>query len=318
MNTFWTICRNHWRTCISVLALMGATTSASAATYLLPPPGDNVVGFSHYAFIQPGQTLQDIARANDIGYYDIIQANPHINPEDVKPWEKIFIASTYILPDAPRTGIVVNTASLRLYYYPPNSNKVVTFPAGMGAQGMATPTGQFHIIEKMDHPAWYVPASELQTLAKQGTYYPKVVPPGPENPLGEYGLRLNARTYLIHGTNTPPTIGRRASAGCLHLFPEDILSLFNQVDVGTQVNIVDQPFKAALVGNTVYFQAYQPLHEDRIYWGDNPKSIWQGVINQATAGATSPAQIDWQKAQDMVFAQTGIVEPIGALAPNAG
>lgn len=318
MNTFWTSCRKRWVSHLGLLACMGYATSAAAASYLLPPPGDNVVGFSHYAFIQPGQTLQDVARANDIGYYDIIQANPHINPEDVKPWEKILIASTYILPDAPRNGIVINTASLRLFYYPPNSNQVVTFPAGMGMQGMATPTGQFHVIEKMDHPSWYVPASEMAAMAKEGMYLPKVMPPGPENPLGEYALRLNARTYLIHGTNTPPTIGRRASAGCLHLFPEDILSLFNQVDVGTQVNIVDQPFKAALVGNTVYFQAYQPLHEDRIFWGNNPTSVWKGVINQTVADTNVPAQIDWQKAQDMVLAQTGIVQPIGTLAANAG
>jgi len=314
MNTFWTRCRHYWKTSITCLTLLSSSSGAMAATYLLPPPGDNLVGFSHYAFIQPGQTLQDVARANDIGYYDIIQANPHINPEDVKPWEKIFIPSTYILPDVPRTGIVVNTASLRLFYYPDHSNQVVTFPAGMGMQGMATPTGQFHIIEKMDHPSWYVPASEMAAMAKQGMYLPKVMPPGPENPLGEYALRLNARTYLIHGTNMPPTIGRRASAGCLHLFPEDILSLFNQVDVGTSVNIVNQPFKATLVGNAVYFQAYQPLHEDRIFWGTNPTSVWQGVIHQALAGTNTSAQIDWLKAQDMVLAQTGVVQQIGTLS----
>lgn len=314
MNHLWTNCRRYSLAALGAVACLYYAASASAATYLLPPPGDNVLGFSHYAFIQPGQTLQDVARANDIGYYDIIQANPHINPEDVKPWEKILIASTYILPDAPREGIVVNTASLRVFYYPPNSNTVETFPAGMGMQGQATPTGQFHIIEKMDHPAWYVPAGEMTAMAKEGMYLPKVMPAGPENPLGEYALRLNKRTYLIHGTNTPPTVGRRASAGCLHLFPEDILSLFNQVDVGTSVNIVDQPFKAALVGDTVYFQAYQPLHEDRIFWGTNPKAIWQNVINQTIAGVNPAPQIDWQKAQDMVQAQTGVVEPIGTTA----
>lgn len=313
MDHLWTTWRRNGIATISAMACLYYASTAAAATYLLPPPGDNVMGFNHYAFIQPGQTLQDVARANDIGYYDIIQANPTINPEDVKPWEKILIASTYILPDAPREGIVVNTASLRVFYYPPDSNKVETFPAGMGMQGQATPTGQFHIIEKMDHPAWYVPAGEMAAMAKEGMYLPKVMPAGPENPLGEYALRLNKRTYLIHGTNTPPTVGRRASAGCLHLFPEDILSLFNQVDVGTSVNIVDQPFKAALVGDTVYFQAYQPLHEDRIFWGNNPKDIWQNVINQTITGVNPAPQIDWQKAQDMVQAQTGVVEPINAV-----
>ncbi len=314
MNTFWTLCHRRWIKYVTAFAALSSAATASAATYLLPPPGDNLIGFSHYTFIQSGQTLQDVARANDIGYYDIIQANPTINPEDVKPWEKILIPSTYILPDAPQTGIVINTASLRLFYYPPNSNTVQTFPAGMGMQGMATPTGQFHIIEKMDHPAWYVPASEMAEMAKQGMYLPKVMPAGPENPLGEYALRLNKRTYLIHGTNTPATVGRRASAGCLHLFPEDILSLFKQVDVGTSVNIVDQPFKATLVGNTVYFQAYQPLREDRVYWGNNPTSVWQGVIQQTLTNTNPPAQIDWQKAQAMVSEQTGVVQPIGYLA----
>lgn len=154
----------------------------------------------------------------------------------------------------------------------------------------------------------------MAMMAKQGMYLPKVMPSGPENPLGDYELRLNRRTYLLHGTNTPATVGRRASAGCLHLFPEDIQSLFTQVDVGTSVNIVDQPFNAALVGDTVYFQAYQPLHEDRIFWGNNPTSVWQNVINQTIAGVNPAPQVDWQKAQDMVQAQTGVVEPISIAA----
>lgn len=318
MNSLWTQLSKRIPRMFIAPVLLGLASAATAATYTLPPPGDNVIGYNHYTFIKAGQTLQDVARSYDIGYYEIIQANPHIDPENVKPWEKITIPSTYILPDAPREGIVINVAELRVYYFPENSNQVMTFPAGIGMQGMATPVGNYHIIEKMDHPDWYVPASEFAMMAKQGMYLPKVVPAGPENPLGDYALRLNARTYLIHGTNTPATIGRRASAGCLHLFPEDILSLFNQTSVGTPVAIVDQPYKATLAGDTLYFQAYQPLYEDKKAWGDNPQSVWKGVINQALAGVTTNPQVDWQKAQSMVYAGQGMVQSVGTLSTAQG
>jgi len=284
---------------------------AQAKTYILPPPGDSLIGNVSYDYIKPGEDIKKLARENDIGYYEILQANPHINPEKTYGWQQFTIPGAYLLPDTPKTGIVVNIAELRLYYYPDRTNKVVTYPIAIGMYGMETPTGNFHIIERMDHPKWYVPQSELKEMAKQGIYLPKVMPSNPENPLGYYGLRLSKRTYLFHGTNVPPTVGRRASAGCMHMYPENIKALFDSVEVGTPVTIVDQPFKAAWVGETLYFQAVTPLYEDRKAWGGNYVPIYKKAIADAVAQTDAKVDIDWDRVRQMLVEPDGIPQPIG-------
>lgn len=300
----------------SLITLLTLPMIAQAQTYQLPPPGVDLIGKVTYGYIKPKQDIKQFAREHNIGYYEVLQANPHINPQKTYDWQKFTIPTEYLLPDAPKQGIVVNIAELRLYYYPPNSNKVITYPVAIGMFGMETPTGKFHVIERLDHPKWYVPKSELADMAKKGIYLPKVMDSNEQNPLGYYGLRLNARTYLFHGTNVPPTVGRRASAGCMHMYPENIKALFDVVTVGTQVNIIDQPFKAALVGNTLYFQAVRPLYEDRQQWGGNYTAIYKKAINDAVAKANAKVDIDWNKVQQMLKEPNGIPEPIGHIVAS--
>lgn len=284
-----------------------------ADTYLLPLPGNDLIGKIQYAFLKPSEDIKQLAHRTDIGYYEILQANPTINPDKTYSWQKFTIPSAYLLPNTEKKGIVVNIAELRLYYYPENSNTVITYPVaiGMHGTGTGTPTGQFTIIEKLDHPRWYVPKSILVEMQKEAVYLPTVMEPGPENPLGEYGLRLNARTYLFHGTNIPPTVGRRASAGCMHLYPKDIKALYDNVSERTPVTIVDEPFKVGWVNGTLYFQAVQPLYEDREMWSGNYKAIYKKVIQDALQDTNQPVNVDWKKVSEMVKEATGIPEPIG-------
>jgi L,D-transpeptidase ErfK/SrfK len=298
---------------LTVLALSALPLLSYAAEYTVPPPGMSMIGHINTGYIKPGENIWQLARESDIGFYEILQANPHVNPQRTYPWQQLTIPTAFLLPDAPRQGIVVNIAELRLYYYPENTNKVYTYPVAIGMQGMATPVGQYPIIEKIDHPKWYVPKGELAEMAKQGIYLPKVMDSNEENPLGYYALRLSKRTYLLHGTNTPPTVGRRASAGCMHLYPEDIKALFDRTDVGETVTIVDQPFIANWVGDTLYFQAVQPLHEDLVNWSLNEREHYTHVINDAAAQVKGKVVIDWAKVKQMMIEPNGIPEPIGHL-----
>lgn len=282
-----------------------------AAQYTLPPPGMSMIGQTNTGYIKPGENIWQFARESDVGFYEILQANPHVNPQRTYPWQQLTVPTAFLLPKAPRQGIVVNIAELRLYYYPENTNKVYTYPVAIGMQGMSTPVGQYPIIEKMDHPKWYVPKSELVEMAKQGMYLPKVMDSNDDNPLGYYALRLSKRTYLLHGTNTPPTVGRRASAGCMHLYPEDIKALFDSTDVGEMVTIVDQPYIADWVGNTLYFQAVRPLHEDLVSWALDERQHYMQVIKEAAAQANGKVSIDWDKVKQMMVEPNGIPQPIG-------
>jgi L,D-transpeptidase ErfK/SrfK len=296
-----------WLTMVLLsMGLAATATTASAATYQLPLPADSVIGQIQTVHAQPGLSLDDIARQYDIGYYEILEANPHVNPQNIKPYETITIPSQFILPNTPREGIVVNLAELRLYYYPPGTHTVQTYPIGIGMQGSNTPVGQYYIIEKEKNPVWYVPKQVQSAMIQQGWLLPRSVPAGPNNPLGDYAMRLNIPSYLIHGTNVPPTIGRRASAGCMHMFPEDIAYLFPQIALNTPVTIINQPFKAGWAGTQLYFQAREPLHEDKRTILSNYSSLWNQAIQNAIAGITPPPAINWQTVKQAGAEQSGI------------
>ncbi|MBY0544970.1 MAG: L,D-transpeptidase family protein [Gammaproteobacteria bacterium] len=297
-----------------LLAAVGLSSmlTAEAATYKMPLPGDTVIGHVQIAYAQPGQTIDDVARQYDIGYYEILAANPHVNPQNLLPYQKLVIPTQFILPNADYAGIVVNIAELRLYYFEPGSNLVQTYPVAIGMEGSGTPVGEYTIIEKITHPDWHVPAQVQAEMIKQGMLLPKVMPAGPDNPLGDYALRLNNYSYLIHGTNVPATIGRRASAGCMHMFPEDISYLFPQVPNHTQVTIVDQPFSAGWSGNQLYFKALQPLHEERTNMAFSYSRHWNDAIQLAIAGMSPKPPIQWSVVKRVGGEQTGIPEVISA------
>jgi len=202
-------------------------------------------------------SLIEIARKFGLGYNEISDANPQIDPFLPGAGASVKIPTLWILPDVPSyEGIIINLSEMRLYYFfnQEGSRLVTTFPIGIGIEGSNTPVGQYKIIEKIVKPSWNVPES----IRKEKPYLPKVVPPGPDNPLGSHALRLSLSNYLIHGTNLPWGIGRRVSHGCIRLYPEDIPKLFRLVSVGTKVNIVRQPLKLGIKGERVYVE----LHKD--------------------------------------------------------
>jgi L,D-transpeptidase ErfK/SrfK len=206
--------------------------------------------------IKADDSFPEIARRYDIGFGAITAANPGVDPFVPEPGRRIVLPTEWILPDAPiRKGIVINIAEMRLFVFSHNgSQPVATFPIGIGDQGNETPVGRFTVIEKIRNPAWYVPES----IRKEEPDLPAVVPPGPDNPMGSHALRLSNPTVLIHGTNRPWGIGTRNSHGCIRLYQEDIALLFGMVGRGTPVAIVNQPVKAAAIGDRIYLE----VHDD--------------------------------------------------------
>ena len=209
-----------------------------------------VIGRMYFTRVQNEETLRDIARAYDLGYDDIAAANPGVDPWTPEEGERVILPLAHVLPDAPREGIVINLAARRLFYFPPAAEgepqQVVTHPIGIGREGWSTPLGKTEVAQKQVSPPWTVPASIRRERAAEGDPLPAVVPPGPDNPLGSHALRLGWSSILIHGTNKPAGIGMRVSHGCIQLYPEDIVTLYADVAVGTPVTVVDQPY---LVGN---------------------------------------------------------------------
>ncbi|MAR74677.1 MULTISPECIES: L,D-transpeptidase family protein [Halomonas] len=234
--------------------------------YPLPEEG-NVIGDTYRITVDDrGDTLLDIARRHNLGYREIVRANPDVSLWIPGEGTEVTIPGRFILPDAERTGIVINIAELRLYYYPEvddgETPRVETYPIGIGREGFGTPLGVTETTMNIENPAWYPPESVQREARARGEKAPSVVPPGPDNPLGDHAIILGFDGYLIHGTNQPDGIGMRASRGCIRMFPEDIESIFDRVPPNTQVQIVNQPIKIGWEEEQPLVQAFPPLEEE--------------------------------------------------------
>jgi len=223
-------------------------------------PAEPVVGSVKHYKIADKESLLEVARKFDLGFNAIVAANPKLDPWIPPAGTPVAIPTAWILPDLPEgSGIVINISELRLYCFPRKpSGSVVTFPLGIGDQGRETPVGSYTVVEKIQGPAWHVPKS----IRSEYPQLPKIVPPGPDNPLGSHALRLSRAGILVHGTNRPWGIGRRSSHGCLRLYPEDIVKLFELVEKGTRVTIISQPIKVCSMGNKIFVETHRHESDD--------------------------------------------------------
>ena len=237
-----------------------------ASRFVLESPEQDVVGEVQIIQARESDTFSDIARAYGLGYDELVQANPGVDPWLPGEGTIVVLPTQFVLPDAPREGVVLNIAAKRLFYFPPaegdEPRAVITHPVGIGREGWETPTGNAVVVDKARDPVWYPPWSVRQEHAKAGNPLPAVVDPGPDNPLGHRVLQLDMPGYLIHGTNQPYGVGMRVSHGCVRLYPENIETLYEQVDRGTPVAIVNQPYLYGRRDGEFYFEAHPMLAED--------------------------------------------------------
>lgn len=238
--------------------------------FLLRTPEQQLVGEIQIIESRYEDTFVDIARTYNLGFDELVHANPEVDPWLPKEGTQIVLPTRFVLPAAPREGIVINIASKRLFYYPEPDESgervVVTYPIGIGQLGTATPVAITTVISKASDPVWFVPASIRAEYAAEGNPLPPKVMPGPDNPLGSHVLVLGLPSYLIHGTNRPAGVGMRVSHGCVRLFPENIVHLYEDVPLGTPVEIVNQPLLLGWDDDELYLEAHEPLSDDTRDW----------------------------------------------------
>ena len=248
------------------LSTVAVVAAAQAREFVLDPASD-VIGEVEVVTAAYEDTFFSLARRYNVGVDDLRRANPGVDYLVPGEGTEILIPTRYVLPDAPRRGIVLNIPEYRLYYFPDDgSNRVITYPIGTGREGWTTPYGQTTVVRKQHLPTWTPPLSVREEHAARGDILPPVVSPGPDNPLGEHALYLGFASYLIHGTNKPAGVGMRVSHGCIRMFPEDIESLFGMVEPGTPVTIVNQPYKLGWGEGGLYMEAHPPLVEESEQW----------------------------------------------------
>lgn len=297
--------------CLGFILILVSIT-VTAQTFPLPPAGDNVVGQVQVVFSKSRDDFNKIAQRYDLGYYELVEANPGINPENAIPAGTLIILPTqFILPNAPRKGIVINLAELRLYYYPVGQNVVMTYPVGIGREGWSTPLGVTSITNKRENPTWTPTPAIRKWRAEQGVTLPDVVPAGPENPLGLYAMNLGWPAYLMHGTNDPSGVGRRSSSGCIRLYPSDIEALFAMATVGMRVEVVNAAYKVGFLGPNEYLESHLPLQENSAEYSASYLPLVD-TLNAALQQRPS-ARIDWSLAEKASDLHSGIPIMIGKI-----
>lgn len=279
-----------------------------AETYWLPREGDSVIGHLQGAVAAQEDTLLDIGRRFNVGYEELKLANPGVDPWIPGDGTLIVIPSRYVLPDAPRNGIVLNLAEMRLYYFPDPIDaprrRVITHPVSIGQVGWSTPLGTTRIAAKVENPAWYPPESIRAEAEADGTPLPLMVPPGPDNPLGTHALALGMKGYLIHGTNKPYGLGMRVSHGCVRMYPEDIVSMYESVPVGTPVHVVNQPVKTGWRDGVLYVEVHPTAGELELGGFVGANDAMRRVV--ARTSAEQSKHIRWEQVAAVAETLTGI------------
>jgi len=294
-----------------VMSLLTSTVSASL--YTLENDENTIIGEIQSTQTNYEDTLLDIARKNDLGYQDVKLANESIDTWLPGEGSEILLPSQYILPIAPRNGIVLNIPEMRLYFYPKRKTEeepltVITYPLGVGREGWSIPYIDTKIIQKKKNPNWYPPKSIREEHEALGDPLPRIVKAGSDNPVGNYALRLGVSEYLIHGTNKPFGIGMRVSHGCIRLYPEDIAVLFSQVKLGTPVHIVNQPYKIGSLNGRIYLEAHPFLKEDANHFEENVTSVVRMLVSITGDMAY---EINWGKVTQVIKNLNGIPTEVG-------
>ncbi len=330
----------------ALLTSVIAVGSIRAEIYDLPPDGFDVIGALSTITARHEDTLVDIARRHGLGYEDIVRANPDVNVWLPGEGTEIILPTRFVLPGGERRGAILNLAEYRLYYFPTpepgESATVMTYPISIGRMDWETPLGLTKVISKVRNPSWYVPQSVLDEHAANGDPLPRIVPPGPDNPLGKFAMRLGLPGYLIHGTNQPAGVGMRVTHGCVRMFPEDIEYLFGQIGIDTPVRIVNEPVKMGWDGDQLVIEVHpvlevtlpdefvpvagEPVAEEDVMAGpaesDDPEVAAKDPLTTVTekfiaVTGERAGQLDWDLVEQIVGRSDGIPMIVGRGIKNA-
>ncbi|VAW93414.1 ErfK/YbiS/YcfS/YnhG family protein [hydrothermal vent metagenome] len=300
-----------------LLAAMFLAGETRALTFPLPEAGNSLVGKVQSVAARQEDTLLDIARRFNLGFNELVAANPGVDPWLPGEGTHIVVPTRFVLPPRPWRGIVINLVEMRLYYFPESEpggrEEVITYPVGIGREGWSTPLGEFSIKDKILHPSWTAPASIVAEMEAEGLTIQRFIPPGPDNPLGDFALMLSEPGYMLHGTNRPFSIGMRVSHGCIRLYPEDIEQLFARVPRKVTVRIENEPYKVGIEDGVLFLEAHAPLSEQKNRQGVSlttvvsqvvrvadrplPAAVWDRIIETANRHSGVPVAIVRQCAQ---------------------
>jgi len=281
----------------ALLAVAGAQTGEGFESLPLP------VGREETELVSEGDTLLDVAHAHRVGFELLERQNPGVDRWIPKPGSVVRLPTRSVPPRTEPRGLVINIPEMRLYDFTvPDGPEVFHVAIGDGVD--PTLLGEYRVGEKRVDPAWHVPES----IQREKPELPPVVPPGPENPLGDRWMSIGSTSYGIHGTNNPWSIGRQATHGCVRLYAGEMRRLFERIPSGTRIAIVYQPYKWGRDGDTILLEAHPDAYARFARPLDEALAV---PLELGLVGA-----LDLVRVTEVLVAARGTPEPVGVLVPR--
>jgi L,D-transpeptidase ErfK/SrfK len=237
------------------LICLTLTGGAGASAAQEPTAAPAIAGEAQTYTVAPGDGLYAVARARGLAFTAVARANGIEKPNLIRAGKTLTLPTRFILPPGGREGIVVNIPESRLFHFRGGVLQAV-YPATVGLPTWQTPVGAFTVTVKVLDPSWTMPVE----LAQRDKVKREIVPPGPDNPLGDRWIGTSLSHTGIHSTNVPMTVGRPLSHGCVRLYPEHAHALFEAIDVGEPGEFVYAPVKAALDGEAVVVEVHPDVY----------------------------------------------------------
>jgi L,D-transpeptidase ErfK/SrfK len=274
-----------------------------------PPTGFEAlplpIGESEADLVAPGDTLLDVAHRHRVGFELLERLNPSVDRWIPKPGTVVLLPTRSLPPRVEPRGLVINLPEMRLYDFTPAGGAEV-FHVAIGDGIDPTLLGAYRVGEKRIDPAWRVPES----IRREKPELPAVVPPGPDNPLGDRWMTIGTTSYGIHGTNNPWSIGRQATHGCVRLYADEMRRLYDRTPGGTPLQIVYQPYKWGRDGDAILLE----VHPDA--YGRVARPLDEALALPRELGLLSA--LDLVRVTEVLVTARGVPERVGQRpAPGA-
>ena len=252
------------RTMLHLLAIVMAATALCGASPQSMVCG-TIVGDRWIHLVSRGETWTTIGARLGVDPRVLAARNDRSVAVALRPGDVLGIDNRHIAADYGEDGVVINLPQRMLFHFVEGAVRA-HYPVAVGQPGWPTPTGAFSIVATETNPTWDVPVSIQNEMRRAGKPVVTHVPPGPNNPLGDYWIGLSVGNIGIHGTTAPASIYSFATHGCIRLHPDDVEDLFHHVGVGEPVRVVYQPILVAFDGMNLYLE----VHDDPYRRDPNP------------------------------------------------
>ncbi len=269
---------------------------------------DMIIGGEFDYHVVKGDSIELIGSKFGVDWRNIVKENNLDIKKPIQIGQRHRVNNRRIVPFQIENGILINIPDRMLYFFKDNSLEMA-FPVGLGMpswRGITrwrTPTGEFSIIRKRKNPTWYVPPSMQWKMMIEGKPVKKVVPPGPDNPLGRYAIDTSIPGILIHETIWPTTVYQFRSHGCIRVMSENIERFFEVVDIKTNGRIIYMPVKIAVTDEgRIYLEVHRDIYRKfKDLYEEAKRLIEQRGISE---------MVDWQKVKTLIKEKNGIAEDI--------